>query len=220
MMLKSPNSQDSADDGLGLGKLCKIWQTAKKTHITCGYTKELPKESTNLGSDTKLCYQTGKSPDCSTRMERFGTKTGSQCGIPKREISQPSSHRTRKVWRRYKRVEKTINTTHSTTKRRILKRYIFLTQIQKLSIHLSQCKYRKMIFLLMHYYLYISAIQGGQIRHQKQEAQTCTKKGLSHGKSSTDKHHQPMDFSCTQRRSSATSHYQDSLSPASPQHKR
>ena len=91
-MSKSPNPQDSADDGLGLGKLCKIQQTAKKTHITCGYTKELPKESTNLGSDTKLYYQMGKSPDCSTRMEGFGTKTGSQCGIPKREISQPHSH--------------------------------------------------------------------------------------------------------------------------------
>ena len=91
-MLKSPNSQDSADDGLGLGKLYKIQQTAKKTHITCGYTKNLLKESTNLGSDTKLYYQMGKSPDCSTRTEGFGTKTRSQCGILKREISQPRSH--------------------------------------------------------------------------------------------------------------------------------
>ena len=53
---------------------------------------ELPKESTNLGSDMKLYYQIGKSPDCSTRTERFGTKTRSQCGILKREISQPHSH--------------------------------------------------------------------------------------------------------------------------------
>ena len=92
MMSKIPNSQDSADDGLGLGKLCKIWQTVNKTHITCRFTKELPKESTNLGPDTKLYYQMGKSLDCSTQTERFGTKTGSQCGIPKREISQPSSN--------------------------------------------------------------------------------------------------------------------------------
>ena len=92
MMSKSPNSQDSADDGLALGKLCKIWQTVNKTHITCGYTKELPKESTNLGSDMKLYYQTGKSLDCSTQREGFGTKTGSQCGILKREISQPRFH--------------------------------------------------------------------------------------------------------------------------------
>ena len=91
-MSKSPNSQDSADDGLGLGKLCKIRQTAKKTHITCGYTKELLKESTNLGSDMKLYYQMGKSLDCSMWTEGFGTKTGSQCGILKREISQPHSH--------------------------------------------------------------------------------------------------------------------------------
>ena len=91
-MSKSPNSQDSADDGLRLGNLCKKWQTAKTTHITCGYTKELPEESTNLGSYMKLYYQTGKSPDCSTRMDRFGTKTRSQCGIPKRKISQPCSY--------------------------------------------------------------------------------------------------------------------------------
>ena len=91
-MSKSPNSQDSADDGLGLGNLCKKQQTAKMTHITCGYTKELLKESTNLGSDMKLYYQTGNSPDCSTWTKRFGTKTRSQCGIPKREISQPCSH--------------------------------------------------------------------------------------------------------------------------------
>ena len=91
-MSSSLNSQDSADDDLGLGKLCKIRQTAKKTHITCWYTKELPKESTNLGSDTKLYYQTGKSLDCSMRTEGFGTKTRSQSGIPKREISQPCSH--------------------------------------------------------------------------------------------------------------------------------
>ena len=71
----------------------------------------------------------------------------------------------------------------------------------------------------MHYYLYISAIQGGQIRRPKQEAEMSTKKGLPHRKSSRDKRQQPMDFSCTQRRSSTTSHYQDSLSPASPQDK-
>ena len=91
-MSKSPNSQDSADDGLGLGNLCKKRQTVKTTHITCGYPKKLPEESTNLGSDTKLYYQAGKSPDFSKRMDRFGTKTGSQCGIPKTEISQPHSH--------------------------------------------------------------------------------------------------------------------------------
>ena len=145
-MSKSPNSQDSADDGLRLGNLCKKWQTAKMTHKTCGYTKELPKESTNLGSDMKLYYQMGKSPDCSMWTERFGTKTGSQSGILKREISQPHSHQDQESPRWYKRVEKTINTTHLTTKRWILKRYIFLTPIQKLSIHLSQCKYWKMIF--------------------------------------------------------------------------
>ena len=92
MMWKSPNSQDSADNGLALGKLCKIRQTANQTHITCRYTKKLPKESTNLGSDTKLYYQMGKSPDCSMLTEGFGTKAGSHCGIPKTEISQPHSH--------------------------------------------------------------------------------------------------------------------------------
>ena len=98
----SPNSQDFADNGLSLGELCKRQQTANQTHITCGYTKELPKESTNLGSDTNLYYQTGKSPDCSTRTEGFGTKTGSPCGIPKWEISHDVPIRTRNVWRRYK----------------------------------------------------------------------------------------------------------------------
>ena len=92
MMSKSPNSQDFADNGLSLGELCKRWQTVNKTHITCGYTKELPKESTNLGSDTNLYYQMGNSPDCSTQMEGFGTKTGSRCGIPKQENSQRCSH--------------------------------------------------------------------------------------------------------------------------------
>ena len=91
-MLISPNSQEFADNGLSLGKLCKRQQTANKTHITCGYTKELLKESTNLGSDTNLYYQTGNSPDCSTQTEGFGTKTKSRCGIPKRENSQRHSH--------------------------------------------------------------------------------------------------------------------------------
>ena len=72
----------------------------------------------------------------------------------------------------------------------------------------------------MHYYVYISAIQGGQIRHPKQEAEMSKKKGLPCGKSSRDKRQQPMDLSFTQRRSSTTSHYKDSLSPASPQDKR
>ena len=81
MMSKSPNSQDFADNELSLGELCKIWQTANQTHITCGYTKELPKESTNLGSDTNVSYQTGKSLDCSMQTEGFGIKTGSQYGI-------------------------------------------------------------------------------------------------------------------------------------------
>ena len=147
MMLKSPNSHDFADNGLSLGKLCKRWQTANKTHITCGYTKELPKESTNLGSDMTLYYQTGKSPDCSTWMEGFGTKTRSRCGIPNERICNDVPIRTRNVWRRYKRVEKIINTTHWTTNWWILKRYIFWTRIQKLSIYLSQCKSQKMIFV-------------------------------------------------------------------------
>ena len=71
----------------------------------------------------------------------------------------------------------------------------------------------------MPYYVYISAIQGGQIRHPKQEAEMCKKEGLPRGKSSRDKRQQPMDFSFT-KRSSTTSHYEDSLSPASPQDKR
>ena len=88
----SPNSQEFADNGLSLGELCKRRQTANKTHITCGYTKELLKESTNLGSDTILYYQTGNSPDCSMPTEGFGTKTGSWRGIPKWENSQRHSH--------------------------------------------------------------------------------------------------------------------------------
>ena len=88
----SPNSQEFADNGLSLGELCKRWQTVNKTHITCRYTKELPKESTNLGSDMNLYYQTGNSPDCSTQTEGFSTKTRSWRGIPKWENSQRCSH--------------------------------------------------------------------------------------------------------------------------------
>ena len=88
----SPNSQEFADNGLPFGKLCKTPQIVKKTHITSGFTKELPKESTNVGSDMNLSYQMVKSPECSTQMEGFGTKTGSCRGIPKSENSQPHSH--------------------------------------------------------------------------------------------------------------------------------
>ena len=140
-MLKSPNSQDSADDGLGLGKLCKIQQTAKKTHITCGYTKKLPKESTNLGSDTKLYYQTGKSPDCSMRTEGFGTKTGSQCSIPKREISQPHSHQDQESPKAIQESGKDYQHHSLHNKKTNTQNVYFFNSIQKLSIHLSQCKY-------------------------------------------------------------------------------
>ena len=129
----------------------------------------------------------GNSPDCSTRTEGFGTKARSQWYSEMGDFSTTFPSGPGKVWRRYKRVEKTINTTHWTRKRGLLNRYIFLTQIQKLSVYLSQCKSQKMIFCLMHYYLYISAIQRGQIRRQKEEAETCTKKGLPRGKSSRDK---------------------------------
>ena len=96
-MLISPNSQDFADNGLLLGKLCKRWQMAKKTQITCRYTKELPKESTNLGSDTNLNYQTGKSLECYMQMEGFGTKPDHVMVFRNWRILNDIPIRTRKV---------------------------------------------------------------------------------------------------------------------------
>ena len=67
----------------------------------------------------------------------------------------------------------------------------------------------------MHYYIYISALQHGQIRCETEKAETNTKKALPHGKSSRDNSEEAMDFT-----DSPQSHYQDSLSPASPENKR
>ena len=111
-MSVSPNSQDFADNGLPLEKLSKTRQTAKKTHITCGYTKELPTESTNLGSDTKLNYQTGKSLERCMQMEGFGTKTRSCHGILKPENSQRHSHQDQESVEAIRESGRIIKTTH------------------------------------------------------------------------------------------------------------
>ena len=46
----------------------------------------------------------------------------------------------------------------------------------------------------MHYYIYISALQRGQIRCETEKAKTYTKKALPHGKSSGDNSQEAMDF--------------------------
>ena len=66
----------------------------------------------------------------------------------------------------------------------------------------------------MHYYLYISALQCGQIRRETEKAETYTKKALPHGKSSRDNSQEAMDFTY-----SPWSHSQYSFSPASPENK-
>ena len=116
-----------------LGQLVQKKQTEKMTHITCGYTKKLPEESTNLGSDMKLYYQAGKSPDFSTWMDRFGTKTGSECGILKTEISQPRSHQDQESLEAIQESGKDYQH-HSlnNNKNEYSKRYIFLTRIIKI----------------------------------------------------------------------------------------
>ena len=67
----------------------------------------------------------------------------------------------------------------------------------------------------MHYYIYISALQRGQIRRETEKAETYTKKVLPHGKSSRDNSQEAMDFTYSPR-----SHFQYSFSPASPENKR
>ena len=66
----------------------------------------------------------------------------------------------------------------------------------------------------MHYYIYILALQHGQIRRETEKAETNTKKVLPRGKSSRDNSEEAMDFTDSPR-----SQYQDSLSPASPENK-
>ena len=66
----------------------------------------------------------------------------------------------------------------------------------------------------MHYYIYILALQRGQIRRETEKAKTNTKKVLPHGKPSRDNSEEAMDFTDSPR-----SQYQDSLSPASPENK-
>ena len=145
-MSKSPNSQDSADNGLSFGKLCKIWQTAKKTHITCGYTKELP-ECPQIWVQIRNCTtKQGILRTVLCRQKDLVPKLDHSVVFWNRRFLNHVLIRNRKVWRQYKRVEKTINTTHWTRNRGILNRYIFLTRIQKLSVYLSQCKSQKMIF--------------------------------------------------------------------------
>ena len=60
--------------------------------MTIGFTNVLPIEPTNLGSDSQLSYQTVNSPECSTQMERFGTKNRSSHGIPQKENYKAHSH--------------------------------------------------------------------------------------------------------------------------------
>ena len=71
----------------------------------------------------------------------------------------------------------------------------------------------------MHYYLYISALQSGQIRCQTEKAETSMNKRLPRRKSSRDNRQEAMDFSYSPGRNSPGSHSQDSFSPASPEHK-
>ena len=92
MMLTSPNSWGSQDDGLTLGQLSKEMQIMEETLITIGFTNALLTELTNLGSDTQQSYQMVKSPECSTQMERFGTKNRLSHGIPLKENYKAPSH--------------------------------------------------------------------------------------------------------------------------------
>ena len=128
-MLKSPYSQDSADNPYNVGTPKNSWRSPQIWVQIRSCTTERGNLQTVLRGWKDLVPK----PDHSVVFQ-------------KGRFLNHIPIRTRKVCRRYKRVEKTINTTHSTTKRRILKRYIFLTRIQKLYIHLSQCKYWKMIF--------------------------------------------------------------------------